>query len=107
MAKRMKSKNLVELVFKKCPLDILRNIYDSNPTYTAKIARDTGLSYCHLHMSIIPMLKEKGIVTTHKTGRIRVVSLTETGKELIGRINDLITKITEIEDGNKLEDSSG
>ena len=84
----MKKQSLEDLLFKKKPLQILLSLL-SGPKYITQIARKVNSPYPHVY-KILKSFERTGIINLEKSGRIRVVSLTKKGENILEKLKEFL-----------------
>lgn len=79
-----------DLFLQKKPKEILFFLIKNNNANISEIAAKTNSTYAH-SFNLIRELEDIGIVTTKKSGRSKVVTLTEKGRALAALLEEFIT----------------
>ena len=84
---------LENLLFHQKPLKILLGLkYAGGRSYTSLLAKYADCTYSHATF-IIDKLVEQGVLQYEKKGRIKYVTLTEKGEEIVFLLEQLYRKI--------------
>ncbi len=70
------------------------------PKYATQLAKEADCTFSHT-VKLLDQFKMMGLVSFVKTGRIKMVSLTDDGKEIANYLEGLVTKITNLEKNRK------
>ncbi|MEM5843266.1 MAG: winged helix-turn-helix domain-containing protein [Candidatus Aenigmatarchaeota archaeon] len=91
----MKKENrLIKLLFRPKPLRMILSLNDG-PKYISVISKETDCTYSHT-IKVLEELKEHGLIEFTKSGRIKVVTVTKKGEEILKLIKNLNEKINNI-----------
>ncbi len=78
----------MELVLKPKPAGIFLFLKSTDSAYLSQIARETGTTYVYV-TNFVSVLEQKQLVSVSRTGKKKMVSLTETGRVLAAAIEDV------------------
>ena len=67
---------------------ILGNSTNKNPMYPQQLHKCAHVTYAHIY-TLIKLLESNNIISTRKNGRIRSISLTSKGKEILNHIDNI------------------
>lgn len=70
------------------------------PKYATQLAKEVDCTFSHT-VKLLEQFRIMGLVTFKKTGRIKMVSLTDDGQEIANYLEGLVTKITNLEKAHK------
>jgi predicted transcriptional regulator len=92
----MKIKNLMN----RGMSSVLICLNQKTETYTAKISKETDITYAHT-VTILQELEKNGLVIAEKRGRERRVRLTEKGREIAKAVEKMKKLLEKHENGEK------
>lgn len=84
-----------EFFFRKAPVKILLSLKNGKK-YLSEISREGILSYSQTH-KLVDMFCDWGLVELQRNGRVVEVSLTPFGVEIVKEIDEIISKLKEVE----------
>ncbi|MBI3413229.1 MAG: helix-turn-helix transcriptional regulator [Candidatus Aenigmarchaeota archaeon] len=70
------------------------------PKYATQLAKEVDCTFSHT-VKLLEQFRKMGLVVFKKTGRIKMVSLTDDGQEIANYLEGLVTKITNLEKAQK------
>ncbi len=70
------------------------------PKYASQLAKEVDCTFSHT-VKLLEQFRKMGLVTFKKTGRIKIIELTDDGKEIANYLEGLVTKITNLEKTHK------
>lgn len=98
-------KHMVEDLFlREKPVKIFTGLRSSKaPVYATILSKEADCTYSHT-IKILNTFKKLGLVRFKKTGRIKEVMLTKSGKEIAQNLDAVIKRLDQIEDGIKAKE---
>ena len=98
-------KRIVEGVFlRDKPAKILLGLrIGDGSSYVTVLSKEANCTYSHT-IKILDTLRDLGIVEFEKKGRIKKVTLTETGNEIAKHMEEMIKKFMKLEENAKKND---
>lgn len=78
---------LINLIMNRKQIEILANLETSKSI--AELNKKVNITYSHL-LKVMYLYQKEGIIETQKQGRVRMLNLTEKGKQLCEAILNLI-----------------
>ncbi len=102
MEQEPKNSILEELFLREKPTRILlgmRTRKDS-PVYATILSKEADCTYSHT-IKILNVFKKLGIVDFEKHGRIKTVTLTNNGEDIVSHLQEMLRKFGSIENGTK------
>lgn len=98
MLEKEKNKVLEDLFLREKPALILLSLKASKGSiYATILSKESDCTYSHT-IKILDVLKEYGIVTFEKKGRIKTVTLTDDGWDIAHNLEAIQKKLSQIED---------
>ncbi len=86
-------RSVFTLIFREKPAKLLLALINTpEEVYASTIAKKIDCTYSHI-VKILQAMETNGIVTFHKKGRLKIITLTKKGEEIaksIHRIDSLI-----------------
>ncbi len=70
------------------------------PKYASQLAKEVNCTFSHT-VKLLEQFRKMGLVTFKKTGRIKMIELTDDGKEIANYLEGLVTKMTNLEKARK------
>lgn len=93
---------MLKMFLMSVPVSVLINL-QNGPNFATRISREVGSTYSHVY-HLTKKFQDQGLVESHISGRIRVVSLTNKGKESAGVLKELLIKLHDINNKGELKD---
>ncbi len=79
---RNSGKKIFNVFFRKKPTSLLLDLYNANgKTYASNLAKQIDCTYSHV-VSILQDMEKSELVHSEKTGRLKLLTLTEKGKKI-------------------------
>lgn len=90
-------KDVHNLFLQEKPTRILVALYRdrSQEKYASILAKRTDCTYSHT-VKVLDEFAEKGLVTFQKSGRKKLIELTDAGRSLAEQVNQLVTSLHEV-----------
>ena len=92
--KNEKNNTLEDLFLHKKPARLL--ICAKTPKYATQLAKEVDCTYSHT-VKLLEHFRKMSLVKFKKTGRIKMIELTDDGKEIANYLEGLVTKINNLE----------
>ncbi|MBI2085021.1 MAG: winged helix DNA-binding protein [Candidatus Aenigmarchaeota archaeon] len=73
------------------------------PKYASQLAKEVNCTFSHT-VKLLEQFRKMGLVTFKKTGRIKMIELTDDGKEIANYLEGLVMKITNLEKTHKTKE---
>jgi DNA-binding MarR family transcriptional regulator len=83
-----------DLFFRLKPTRILVSL-NKGPKYATIVAKEVDCTYSHV-VKLLDTFSKLGLVRFEKRGRIKTIHLTEAGKRLADKFEDLLAKLSEL-----------
>lgn len=84
--------NTYKYLFKNCLLPIMLKLYEykkmDEEVYSSRLSKDLDITYSHL-VKLINALEDDKFVQCNKQGRLKLLSLTDTGVQVAEQIHVL------------------
>ncbi|MFH0890390.1 MAG: winged helix DNA-binding protein [Candidatus Aenigmatarchaeota archaeon] len=95
MEQEIEENNILETLFlHEKPARLL--ICAKSPKYATQLAKEVDCTYSHT-VKLLDKFKRMGLVDFKKTGRIKMIELTDDGREIANYLEGLVTKMTNFE----------
>lgn len=85
-------KQLEEVFLHTKPARMLVALHNGDADYASVLSREADCTYSHT-VKLLDQFEEHGLVEFEKTGRKKIVTLTEDGADLAARMTDLFSSI--------------
>jgi len=85
------NKELEEMFLRKKPARLLVHIKQSDQAYASRLAKKVDCTYAHT-VKLLQKMQDHGLVEFNKDGRVKYISLTETGNNLAVDFENLLFK---------------
>jgi predicted transcriptional regulator len=83
----MKNKKMFNVLFREKPAMMLVNLYNTKTEiYASSLAKVVDCTYSHV-VKILQQMQKEGIVNFEKRGRLKVLTLTNKGKDIAEKID--------------------
>lgn len=103
MVVQKKEEDVIDLFMQEKPKKILIYIKKENkPLYTSIISKEVNTTYSHT-FNVLKRLEELKLVSFKKSGRVKLIKLTELGDEVAGVMINLIDLLKLAETENELQ----
>jgi len=83
-------KALEDTFLHRKPAEMLVAIHRGDADYASVLSREVDCTYSHT-VKVLDTFKEHGLVRFEKTGRKKLISLTDAGERLADHLDDLLT----------------
>lgn len=91
-----KKKKVPSLFLRIKPVKILICLKDG-PVYATKVSKDVDCTYSHT-VKLLDQLEKYGLVEFEKKGRIKLIRLTNDGKDLLGSLESAFIKLSKLKE---------
>ncbi len=99
MEQEIEENNILETLFlHEKPARLL--ICAKSPKYATQLAKEVDCTYSHT-VKLLDQFESMGLVGFKKTGRIKMIELTDDGREIANYLEGLVTKMSNVEKQSK------
>ncbi|MCF7866353.1 hypothetical protein K9L67_01835 [Candidatus Woesearchaeota archaeon] len=89
----MRTKKVFSVFFREKPAMMLVKLkLATKEVYASSLAKDVDCTYSHV-VKILQEMEKANIVTFKKEGRLKILELTEKGKEIAGHVEQIMSKL--------------
>jgi predicted transcriptional regulator len=87
----MKNKEIFNVFFREKPTMMLIGLYNAkSEVYASNLAKQVDCTYSHV-VKILQQMQKAGLITFNKTGRLKLLALTQKGKDIAENIEKIRT----------------
>lgn len=92
----IKEKSASRLFLRQKPVKLLTSL-TSGPKYATILSKEIDCTYSHT-VKLLDQFQSFGLVDFEKKGRIKIVSLTDSGEDLATAIENILAKLSKIKE---------
>jgi len=82
----LKNKEIFNVLFREKPTMMLIGLYNAKgEMYASSLAKTVDCTYSHV-VKILQQMEQAGLITFNKTGRLKLLTLTKKGFEIVEHI---------------------
>jgi DNA-binding transcriptional ArsR family regulator len=99
----MDERSIARLLLHEKPAGIILSLRDKEKKYPTVLSKENDCTYTHT-LKILEELRGFGLVEFEKDGRIKFVTLTETGEDVAHELEGLIRYLEKVSSGKAKEE---